>query len=145
MAIDGASHHGSQGAVFGSEGSVKGANDVGGTWVNLPAGLTVKAAGQTRHKSSTLAADHGERAVYGAFPEPVRADRCPSFRKHVSRHDIGDDLMDRDAVQCLESLQLANEAKFEECIPQPLSVAVGRLVQFQQRAARLAAEGAMPV
>ena len=37
MAIDGASHHDSLCAVFGSEGSVKGA--VGGTWVNLPAGL----------------------------------------------------------------------------------------------------------
>ena len=40
-----------------------------------------------------------------------------------------------------ESFQLANEAKFEECVPQPVSVAVGLLVQFQQRAARLAAEG----
>ena len=51
MAIDGASHHDSLGAVLGSEGSVKGA--VGGTWVNLPAGLMTKAAGQTRRKSST--------------------------------------------------------------------------------------------
>ena len=53
MAVDFANLHDSQGAVFGSEGSVKGANDVGGTRVNLPAGLTMKAAGQTRHKSST--------------------------------------------------------------------------------------------
>ena len=59
----------------------------------------------------------------------------------MSRHDRGDDLMDRGAVQCLESLQLANEAKFEMCVPQPVSVAVGLLVQFQQRAARLAADG----
>ena len=51
MAIDGASHHDSLGAVFGSEGSVKGAAE--GTWVNLPAGLMTKAAGQTRRKSST--------------------------------------------------------------------------------------------
>ena len=65
MAIDGASHHDSLGAVLGSEGSVKGA--VGGTWVNLPAGLMTKAAGQTRHRRSTPIADHGERAVYGAF------------------------------------------------------------------------------
>ena len=83
MAIDGASHHDSQGAVFGSEGSVNGANDVEGIWVNLPAGLSMKAAGQTRHKSSTFTADRGERAVYGAFLEPVRADRSPSYRKHV--------------------------------------------------------------
>ena len=55
MAIDGASHHDSLGAVFGSEGSVKGA--VGGTWVNLPAGLMTKAAGQTWHKSSKPTAD----------------------------------------------------------------------------------------
>ena len=59
----------------------------------------------------------------------------------MSRHDIRDDLMDRDAVQCLESLQLANEAKIEMCVPRPVSVAVGLLVQFQQRAARLAADG----
>ena len=77
--------------------------------MNLPAGLLTKAAGQTRHRSSTPTADHGERAVYGAFPEPVnRADRCPSYRMHVSRHDRGDDLMDRGAVQTLESFQLAN-------------------------------------
>ena len=50
MAIDDASHHDSLGAVLGSEGSVKGA--VGGTRVNLPAGLMTKAAGQTWHKSS---------------------------------------------------------------------------------------------
>ena len=31
VAIDGASHHDSQGAVFGSEGSVNGANEVEGT------------------------------------------------------------------------------------------------------------------
>ena len=43
MAIDGANHGDSQGAVFWSEGSVNGANDVG-----LPAGLSMKAAGQTR-------------------------------------------------------------------------------------------------
>ena len=99
--------------------------------MNLPAGLMTKAAGQTRHKSSTPTADHGERAVYCAFPEPVnRADRCPSYRMHVSRHDRGDDLTNRGAVQTLESLQLANEAKFERL-----------LVQFQQRAARLAAGG----
>ena len=103
MAIDGASLHDSQSAVLGSEGSVKGADDVGGTWVNLPAGLMTKAAGQTRHKSSTPTADHGERAVYDAFPEPVnRADRCPSYRRHVSRHDRCDDLMDRGAVQTRE-------------------------------------------
>ena len=138
MAIDGASHHDSLGAVFWSEGSVKGA--MGGTWENLPAGLMTKAAGQTRRKSSTPTADHGERAVYGAFPEPVdRADRGPSNRTHVSRHDRGDDLTDRGAVQTLESFKLANEAKFEECILQPVSVAVGLLEQFQQRAARLAA------
>ena len=77
MAIDGASHHDSLGAVFGSEGSAKGA--VGGTWVNLPAGLLTKAAGQTRHRSSTP------------------TDRCPSYRMHVSRHDRGDDPMDRGA------------------------------------------------
>ena len=47
----------------------------------------------------------------------------------------GDDLMDRGAVQTLESFQLANDAKFEMCILQPVSVAVGLLVQFQQRAA----------
>ena len=121
MAIDGASHHDNLGAVFGSEGSVKGAAE--GTWVNLPAGLMTKAAGQTRHRSSTPTADHGERAVCGVFPEPVnRADRCPSYRMHVSRHDRGDDLMDRGAVQTLEIFQLANEAKFEECIPQPVSM-----------------------
>ena len=101
-----------------------------------------KAAGQTRHKTSTPTADHGESAVYGAFLEPVnRADRCPSYRMHVSRRGRGDDLMDRGAVQTREIFQLANEAKFEECIPQPVSMAVGLLVQFQQRAARLAAEG----
>ena len=133
MAIDGASHHDSLGAVFGSEGSVKGA--VGGTWVNLPAGLMMKAAGQTRHKSSTPTADRCERAVYGAFPERARADRGPSYQMHVSRHDRGDDLMDRGAVQTREIFQLANEAKLEECIPQPVSVAEGLLVQFQQRAA----------
>ena len=123
---------------FVSDCSVKGANDVGEAWVNLPAGLMTKAAGQTRHKSSTPTADHGEKAVCGAFPEPVsRADRCPSYGMHVSRHDRGDDLMDRGAVQTLESFQLANEV----CIPQPVSVAVGLLVQFEQRAARLAAGG----
>ena len=85
-----------------------------------------KAAGQTRHRSSTPTADHGERAVYGAFLEPVnRADRGPSNRMHMSRHDRGDDLMDRGAVQTREIFQLANEAKFEECIPQPVSMAVG--------------------
>ena len=139
MAIDGASYHDNLGAVFGSEGSVKGA--VGGTWVNLPAGLMTKAAGQTRHKTSTPTADHGERAVYGAVPEPVRADRSLSDRVHVSRHGRGDDLMDRGAVQTLEVFQLANEAKVEMCVPQPVSMAVGLLVQFQQQAARLAAEG----
>ena len=41
----------------------------------------------------------------------------------------------------LDSFQLANEAKFEMCVPQPVSVTVGLLVQFQQRAARLAADG----
>ena len=46
MAIDGASLQDCQSADFGSEGSVKGANDVVGTWVNLPAGLMTKAAGQ---------------------------------------------------------------------------------------------------
>ena len=56
-------------------------------------------------------------------------------------HDRGDDLTDRCAVQTLEMFQLANEAKFGECIPQPVSMAVGLLVQFQQRAARLAADG----
>ena len=63
MAFDGASHHDSQGAVFGSEGSavVNGAKYVGWTRVNQPAGLSTKAAGQTRHKSSTLTADHGKR------------------------------------------------------------------------------------
>ena len=139
MAIDGASHHDNLGAVFGSEGSVKGA--AGGTWENLPAGLMRKAAGQTWHKSSTPTADHGERAVYGAFPESVRANRSLSDRVHVSRHDRGDDLMDRGVVQTREIFQLANEAKFEECIHQPVSMAVGLLVQFQQRAAWLAAEG----
>ena len=98
-----------------------------------------KAAGQTRHNSSTPTSDRGERAIYGTFPEPVRADRCPGYRMHVSRHDRGDDLMDRGAVQTREIFQLANEAKFEECIPQPVSVAVGLFVQFQQRAARSAA------
>ena len=77
MAIDGASHHDSLRAVFGSEGFVKGA--VGGTWVNLPAGLMMKAAGQTRHRSSTPIADHGERAVYGAFLEPVRGGSRPEL------------------------------------------------------------------
>ena len=139
MAIDGASHHDNLGAVFGSQGSVKGAAE--GTWVNLPARLMTKAAGQTWHKSSTPTADHGEGAVYGAFPEPVRTDRCLSDQMHVSRHDRGDDLMDRGAVQTLEIFQLASEAKFEGCVPQPLSVAVELLVQFQQRAPRLAAEG----
>ena len=110
--------------------------------MNLPAGLMTMAAGQTRHKSSTPTADHGERAVNGAFPEPVnRADRCPSFRMHVSSHDRGDGLMDRGAVQTHEIFELANEAKLGECIPQPVSMAVGLLVQFQQQAARLAAEG----
>ena len=51
----------------------------------------------------------------------------------MSRHDRGDDLADRGAVQCLKSLQLANEAKVE--------MAVGLLVQIQQRAVRLAADG----
>ena len=59
----------------------------------------------------------------------------------MSRHDRGDDLMDHGAVQTREIFELANEAKFEECIPQPVSVAVGLLVQFQQRAARLAVDG----
>ena len=65
--------HDSQGVVFGSEGSTIecGVNDERGTRVNQAAGLLMKAAGQTRHKSSTLTADHGERAVYGTFPEPV--------------------------------------------------------------------------
>ena len=140
MAIDGANHHDNLGVVFGSEGSVKGAAKK--TWVNLPAGLMTKAADQTWHKSSTPTADHGERAVYGAFPEPVdRADRGPSNQSHVSRQDRGDDLMDHGAVQTHEILELANEAKFEECIPQPVSMAVGLLVQFQQRAAWPAAEG----
>ena len=49
--------------------------------------------------------------------------------------------MDRGVVPCLERLQLANEAKFERCVHQSVSVAVGLLVQFQQRAARLAADG----
>ena len=99
MVIDGTSHHDSQGAVFGSEDSMieSGVKDERRTPVNQPAGLLMKAAGQTRHKSSTLTADHGERAVYGAFLElvdkprtkPGRADRCPSFRKHVSRRDRG--------------------------------------------------------
>ena len=73
MAIDGASHHDSQGAVFGSEGSMteNGVHDERGTRVNQPAGLTMKAAGQTQHQSSTLTADNGERAVYVTFPEPV--------------------------------------------------------------------------
>ena len=44
-------------------------------------------------------------------------------------------------MQCLKSLQLANEANVEVCVPQPVSAAVGQLVQFQQRAARLAADG----
>ena len=139
MAVDSASHHDNLGAVFGSEGFVKGA--VEGTWVDLPAGLMKKAAGQTRHKSSKPTADSGERAVYGAFPEPVRADRGLSDRTHVSRHDKNNDLMDRGVVQTLEAFQLANEATFEECIPQPVSTAVGLLVEFQQRAARLAAKG----
>ena len=39
---------------------------------------------------------------------------------HVSRHDRGDDLMDRGAVQTREIFQLANEAKLEEGIPQPV-------------------------
>ena len=60
----------------------------------------------------------------------------------MSRRDRGDDqMMDRCAVPCLESLQLANEAKVEICVPHSVSVAVGQLVQFQQRAARLAADG----
>ena len=93
---DDAGHHDSLGAVFGSEGSVKGAAE--GTWVNLPAGLMTKAAGQTRRKSSTLTADHGERAVHVASPELVdRADRGPSNWTHVSHHDMGDDLMDHGA------------------------------------------------
>ena len=62
MAMDGASHHDSLGAVLGFEGSVKGA--VRGTWVNLPAGLMTKAAGQTLHKSFTPTSDHGETAVH---------------------------------------------------------------------------------
>ena len=49
--------------------------------------------------------------------------------------------MDHGAVQTREIFELANEAKFEECIPQPVGMAVGLLVQFQQRAARLAADG----
>ena len=138
MAIDGASHHDSLGAAFGSEGSVKGA--VEGTWVNLPA-LMTKAAGQTWHRSSTPTADHGERAVYGVCPEPVRVDRGPSDRIHVSRHDRGDDLMDCGVVQTREIFELATEAKFEECVHQLVSTAVGLLVEFQQRAARLAAKG----
>ena len=49
--------------------------------------------------------------------------------------------MDRGAVQTHEIFELANKAKLGECIPQPVSMAVGLLVQFQQQAARLAAEG----
>ena len=49
--------------------------------------------------------------------------------------------MDRGAVQTREIFQLANEAELEGCIPQPVSMSVGLLVQFQERAARLAAEG----
>ena len=58
VVINGASHHDSQGAVFGSEGSVieSGVNVERGTRVNQPAGLLMKAAGQTRLKSSTLTA-----------------------------------------------------------------------------------------
>ena len=59
----------------------------------------------------------------------------------MSRQDRGDDLMDDGAVQTREIFELANEANFEKCIPQPVSMAVGLLVQFQQRAAWLAAEG----
>ena len=54
----------------------------------------------------------------------------------MSRHDRGDDLMDHGAVQTREIFELANEAKFEECIHQPVGMA-----HFQQRAARLAADG----
>ena len=54
MAIEGASHHDRRGAVFGSEGSAteSGVNDER-TRVNQPAGLSMKAAGQTRHQIST--------------------------------------------------------------------------------------------
>ena len=55
----------------------------------------------------------------------------------MSRHDRGDDLMDRGAVHCL---QLANEAKFDMYSP-ACEWAVGLLVQFQQRTARQAADG----
>ena len=109
--------------------------------MNLPAGLMTKAAGQTWHRSSMPTVDHGRRAVYEVFPEPVRADRGPSDWMHVRRHDRGDDLMGCGAVQTREIFELATEAKFEECIPQPVSTAVGLLVEFQQRAARLAAKG----
>ena len=44
-------------------------------------------------------------------------------------------------MQTREIFELATEAKFEECIPQPVSTAVGLLVEFQQRVARLAAKG----
>ena len=48
-----------------------GVNGERGTQVNQPAGLLMNSAGQTRHKSSTLTADHGERAVHVTSPEPV--------------------------------------------------------------------------
>ena len=56
----------------------------------------------------------------------------PQLPEAREPHSRGDELMDRGAVQCLESLPLASEAKVEMCIPQPVSVAV-------------AAMGAMPV
>ena len=60
----------------------------------------------------------------------------------MSRHDRGDDLLDRGAVQCVESLQLANEAKFEtNKQTDKHTYKLRLLVQFQQLAARLAADG----
>ena len=126
-----------------------GVDDDGRTRGNQLAGLLMKAAGQTRQKSSTPTPDHGERAVYGTLPKPVdetwvkagRAGRCPNHQRHMRRRDKGDDqLMDRGAVPCLGGLQLMNEAKIEVCIPRPVSTAVQWLVQHQQQAAGLAAD-----
>ena len=75
------------------------------------------------HHDSLTAVLGSEGSVKGAGAFPVnRADRCPSYRMHVSRHDRSDDMMDHGAVQTREIFELANEAEFEECIHQLVSV-----------------------
>ena len=116
MVTNGTNRHDSQGAVFGSMRGDDPDEPVGrpcggGCWPDTAQKLDVNCRPR-------------ERAVHGRFTEPVgetwakpgRAGRCPSQQKHTRRRHKGDDeLMNRDAVPCLEKLQLMNEAKVEVC------------------------------